>query len=171
MWFCKKKCSKSRYNLPTKVVAVNKWSKLNITRNFEPKNNRSLVKESLAEIVDSCSKLLFCKVTRETTQKGPTSNVKFYPLHLSQAKNLLDPGLILDKIQRRGFGLFFPSNLCILKHLNVQSTVCYSLDWLALHQRHRASRYQWHPSGRPPKPNSFCLVPCCGFYLCWYFCN
>ena len=104
-----------------------------MTRHLEPKKTKSLDKESLAEIVARCSKLLFCKVTRETTQKGPTSNVKFYPLHLSQAKNLLDPGLILDKIQRRGLGLFFPSNLCILKHLNVQSTVCYSLDWLAPH--------------------------------------
>ena len=89
-----KKCSKSRYNLPTKVVATIKWSNLNMTRHFEPKKSRSLEKESLAEIVASCSKLLFCKVTRETTQKGPTSNVKFYPLHLSQAKKLLDPGLI-----------------------------------------------------------------------------
>ena len=46
---------------------------------------------------------------------------KFNPLHLSQLKNLLDPGLIQGKIQCRGFGLFFSSNLCILKHLSVHA--------------------------------------------------
>ena len=89
-----KNCSKNRNNLHVKVVAMYNWSNLNMTRHFEPKKTKSLVKESLAEIVARCSKLLFCKVTRETTQKGPTSNAKFNPLHLSQLKNLLDPGLI-----------------------------------------------------------------------------
>ena len=36
-----------------------------------------------------------------------TLNEKFNPLHLSQLKNLLDPGLIQGKIQRGGAALFF----------------------------------------------------------------
>ena len=35
-------------------------------------------------------------------------NDKFNPLHLSQLKNMLDPGLIYGEIQRRGAALFFP---------------------------------------------------------------
>ena len=89
-----KKCSKKRNNLLVKVVAMYTLSNFNMTRHFEPIKTKSLVKESHAEIVASCSKLLFCKVTRESTQKGPTSNAKFNPLHLSEHKNLLDPGLI-----------------------------------------------------------------------------
>ena len=73
-----------------------------MTRPFESKKTKGLVKESLAEIVARCSKLQFCKVTRETTQKGPTLNAKFNPLHLYHLKNLLDLGLIYGEIQRRG---------------------------------------------------------------------
>ena len=82
-----------------------------MTRHFEPKRTKSLVKESLARIVASCSKLFFCKVTRETTQKGPTSNAKFDRLHLSQLKNLSYPGLIYGEIQYRGAAFFPPKIL------------------------------------------------------------
>ena len=75
-----------------------------MTRHFESKSTKSLVKESLAEIVASCSKLLFCKVTRKTTQKGPTLNAKFNPLHLYHLKNLQDPGFIQGEIQCGGVG-------------------------------------------------------------------
>ena len=96
-----KKSWKRRDTLLRKVVATITWWNLNMTRHFEPKKNRSLEKESLAEIVASCSKLLFCKVTRETTQKGPTSNVKFYPLRLSQAWYRI-------KFNVGGLAYFFP---------------------------------------------------------------
>ena len=94
MWFCKKNVPKAGIIcLQRLFLWINDqiwmWQEI-----LSPKKNRSLVKESLAKIVASCSKLLFCKVTKEITQKGPTSNVKFYPLHLTQNKNLLDPGLI-----------------------------------------------------------------------------
>ena len=64
-----------------------------------------------------------CKVLPSTLVSGKKSLIeKFNPLHLFQLKYLLDPGLIKGKIQRRGFGLFFPSNLCILKPLNLYTT-------------------------------------------------
>jgi len=89
MWFCKKK-SNNRYYLPRKVCINDQIS----TWQYILSIKRVKVKEILAEIVASCSKLLFCKVTRETTQKGPTYNAKLNPLHLSQTKNPLEPGLM-----------------------------------------------------------------------------
>ena len=89
-----KYCSKNRYNLPRTVVVMYNWSNLNMKTQFEPKKIKSSLKESLAQIVASCTKLPIFKVIRETTQNGPTMKAKFNPLHLSQTKNLLDLGLI-----------------------------------------------------------------------------
>ena len=100
-------------NLTVQVVAMNNWSNLNIARHFEPGKTNSLVKDSLAQIVGSSSKPLFCKVTRETKQKGPTSNANFNHLHLSQLKNLLDPGFIEGEIQRMLLSLFFFSKISV----------------------------------------------------------
>ena len=65
-----------------------------------------------------CSELQFCKVTRETTQKGPTLNAKFNLLHLYHLKNHLDPGFIQVEIQRGGAALFFPYRGTSALHLN-----------------------------------------------------
>ena len=58
----------------------------------------------------SCSTLPFCKITGETKQKGPTSNIKFNPIHMSQTKNILRPGLL--KL------IMFFSKRAFLKHIN-----------------------------------------------------